>query len=230
MRTAIVLLATALYLAASAFALTGQEIAEKAYEANKADEDSIEDFTCRMTHIIAEKDGDEMVKIVGNLYVKEPDMEHFEILEYYEDGKKGDIPDDDDDEEEMELKFPFDEDFFDDYEYKYKRTETMSGKECYVVGVIGKKKSEGYIKGTAWFETGSYHIVKLYGELYKQPKDVSESNMTMYFKEYDGYVMPSKIKFYAKATFLLFINKKIVMTQDFSGYKFNSGLSDGLFE
>ncbi|MCP4228961.1 MAG: outer membrane lipoprotein-sorting protein [bacterium] len=223
---AIIILATT-----ASVALTGQEIAEKAYEASKADDDKIQEFTCKLTHDVADKDGDEMNRVVGNLYYKEPDMDHFEILEFYKDGKKEDIPDDDDeDKEELEIKFPFDEDYFDDYEYKYKRTETLNGKECYVVGVIGKKKTEGYIKGTAWFETGSYNIVKLYGELYKQPKDVSESSMTMYFKEYDGHVMPSKIKFYAKATFLLFINKKIYITQKFSGYAFNNGLSDSLFK
>ncbi len=226
-RTVYVLIFT-FFLTTPAFALTGQEIAERAYEANG---DSIQDFTCKLIHIVAEKDGDEMARLVGNLYHKEPDKDYFEILEYYEDGKKEDIPDEDDeDKEEMEIKFPFDEDYFADYKYTYKRTEILDGKECYVVGVTGKKKSEGYIKGTAWFEAGSYEIVKLYGELYEQPKNVSESNMTMYFKEYDGHIMPSKIKFYAKAMFLLFINKKIYMTQEFSDYRFNTGLSDGLFE
>lgn len=220
-----------LTIALPAFALTGREIAEKAYEASEANGDSINDFTCKLTHVVADEDGDEMARLVGNLYHKEPDKDHFEIIEYYKDGKKEDLPDDDDeDEEEMEIKFPFDEDYFDDYEYKYKRTETESGKECYVVGIIGKKKSEGYFKGTAWIDSDSYHMVKLYGELYEQPENVSESSMTMFFKEFDGRVMPSKVKMYAKATFLLFINKKIYITQEFSGYEFNTGLDDGLFK
>ena len=45
--------------------------------------------------------------------------------------------------------------------------------------------------------------------------------MTMFFHEYGGRTMVTKVSMYAKATFLLFLNKDIYVTSTFSGYRFN---------
>jgi len=212
-------------------ALTGQEIAEKAYNALRGQEDGYTDYTVNFTQVTTDKDGEEMGRAKCKMYFKKPDKFHVDILEYYERGEKKDPPERDKDEEgKLDLKLPLDKDHFRDYRFTYKATEEVSGKKCYRLAFSSAKEAEGYIYGSLWVSAGDYNVVKGIGQLYVQPEHCSESSMTMHFSDYGGRTMVRKVSMYAKATFLLFINKDIYITTTYTGYKFNQGIPESKFE
>jgi outer membrane lipoprotein-sorting protein len=217
---------------AAAAALTGEEIAKKAYDVLRGQEDSYTDYVVNFTQVTTDKDGEELGRAKCKMYFKKPDKVHVDVLEYYEGGEKKDPPEPEDNEkgDELDLKLPLDEDYFHDYRFTYKATESVSKKECYKVAFSSTKKSDGYLYGSIWVTADDYKIVKGKGQPYVQPEHCSESSMTMYFSDYGGRIMARKISMYAKATFLLFINKDIYINTTYTGYKFDQGIPDSTFD
>jgi hypothetical protein len=212
-------------------ALTGQEIAAKTYEVLQAQVDSYKDYTVFITQVTKDKEGEEMARVKCKLYFKKPDKEHVDVLEFYKGGEKEDPPKRRDDEDgRLKFKLPFEKEYFRDYRFTYKDTETVSGEKCWRVAFNSTKEVEGYIYGSIWIAANGYRLVKGTGQPYVQPPHCSKSSMTMYFREYDGRTMVSRVSMYARATFLLFINKDIYVTSTYSGYKFNQGVPDSKFQ
>lgn len=233
MRRAILFIIGALFVFAGypARALTGQEIAEKAYEVLRAQQNGFTDYTAYITQVTKDKEGEEMARAKCKMYFKKPDKVHVDILEYFEGGEKKDPPKrQDDGDDGLEFKLPLEKEYFADYRFTYKATETVSGKKCYRLAFSSTKEAEGYIYGSLWVAAGDYKIVKGSGQPYVQPPHCSKSSMTMYFSDYGGRTMARKVSMYAKATFLLFINKDIYITTTYSGYKFNQGIPDSKFK
>jgi hypothetical protein len=231
MRRAIQLLIGAFFVfsGSQAGALTGQEIAEKAYDILQAQKDSYKDYTAYITRVTKDKEGEEMGRTRCEMYFKKPDKVHVDIREYYKGGEKKDPPNRRGDDDGFELKLPFEKEYFRDYRFTYKDTENVSGEKCYRLAFNSTKKVEGYVHGSIWVAADGYGLVKGTGQPYVQPPHCSKSSMTMYFAEYDGRTMLSKVSMYARATFLLFINKDIYVTATYSGYKFNQGIPDSKF-
>jgi hypothetical protein len=214
-----------------ASALTGQEIAEKAYKVLRAQEDDYADYTVNFTQVTTDKDGEEMGRAKCKMYFKKPDKVHVDVIEYYEGGEKKDPPKrDKDGGDKMELKLPLDKGYFRDYRFTYEDTEEISGKKCYRLAFNSTKEAEGYIHGSLWVAADDYKIVKGAGQPYVQPEHCSKSSLTMYFSDYGGRTMVRKVSMYAQATFLLFINKDIYVTTTYTGYKFDQGIPDGKFK
>ena len=217
--------------ACAAGALTGREIAERAYKVLRAQEDGFADYTVNFTQVTTDKDGEEMGRAKCKMYFKMPDKVHVDIVEYYEGGEKKDPPKRKKDEDgRLGLKLPLDKDYFRDYRFTYKATEEVSGKKCYRLAFSSTKGTEGYVYGSLWVSAGDYKIVKGTGRPYVQPKHCSESSITMHFSDYGGRTMVRKVSMYARATFLLFVNKDIYITNTYTGYKFNQGIPDSKFK
>jgi outer membrane lipoprotein-sorting protein len=230
-RIVLLCIGTGLVCAAAAGALTGGEIAKKAHDVLRGQDDNYDDYTVDFTQVTTDKDGEEMGRAKCKMYFKQPDKMHVDVLEYYEGGKKKDPPEQkDDDDGKFEIKLPLDEDCFGDYRFTYKATEEVSGKNCYRVAYNSTKKTDGYLHGSIWVTTDGYKLVKGTGQPYVQPEHCSESSMTMYFSDYGGRIMARKVVMYAKATFLLFINKDIYITTTYTGYKFDQGIPDSKFD
>jgi hypothetical protein len=211
-------------------ALTGQEIAEKAYEILQTQKDTYKDYTAYITQVTKNKEGEEIGRANGKMYFKKPDKVHVDIREYYKGGEKKDPPNRGGNEDDgVELKLPFEKEYFRYYRFTYKDTEAVSGEKCYRLAFNSTKEAEGYVYGSIWITADGYALVKGTGQPYVQPPHCSKSSMTMYFDEYDGRTMVSKVSMYARATFFLFINKDIYVTSTYSGYKFNQGIPDGKF-
>lgn len=219
-------------LAASAGALTGGDIASRAYDVFVAEHDSYGDYVVDLTQVVKDDEGKEMSRAKCKMYFKQPDLTHVDVLEYFEAGDKKKVPEREnkDDDGKFEIKYPFEEEYYGDYAFTYKATETVAGKKCYKVAFSSPKKTEGYVNGSAWIDAGNYKLVKVYAEPYVQPEHVSTSNMTMHFTEFAGRTMVTKVSMYAKATFLLFINKDIYITSLFSNYKFDQGIPGSKFD
>jgi hypothetical protein len=217
------------FSASPACALTGQEIAARAYDVLQAQADTYKDYTAYITQVTKDKEGEEMARAKCKLYFKKPDKERVDVLEFYKGGKKEDPPDRDDDER-LKFKFPFEKEYFRDYRFTYKDTENVSGEKCYRLAFSSSKDGEGYIYGSLWIAADGYKLVKGTGQPYVQPPHCSKSSTTMYFDQYDGRTMVSKLSMYARVTFLLFINKDIYVASTYSGYKFNQGIPDSKFK
>ena len=217
--------------ACAAGALTGPEIAEKAYRVLRAQEEGFADYTVNFTQVTTDEEGEEMGRAKCRLYFKRPDKVHVDILEYYEGGKKKDPPKpEDNDGDKLKLKLPLEKEYFRDYRFTYEATEEVSGRKCYRLAFNSTKKAEGYVYGSLWISADDYKVVKGTGRPYVQPEHCSESSITMYFSDYGGRTMLRKVSMYAKATFLIFINKDIYVTNTYSGYKFNQGIPDSRFK
>jgi hypothetical protein len=233
MRRAILFLIGAFFVfsGSQAGALTGQEIAEKTYEILQTQKDSYKDYTAHITQVTKDKEGEEIGRTKSKMYFKKPDKVHVEVREYYKGGEKKDPPNRRDGEDDgFELNLPFEKEYFRYYRFKYKFTENVSGEKCYRLAFNSTKEAEGYIYGSIWIAADGYKLVKGSGQPYVQPEHCSKSSMTMYFDEYDGRTMLSKVSMYARATFLIFINKDIYVTATYSEYKFNQGIPDKIFK
>ena len=232
MRRAILFVIGAFFVfsGSQAGALTGQEIAEKTYKILQTQKDSYKDYTAYITQVTKDKEGEEIGRTKSKMYFKKPDKVHVDIREYYKGGEKKDPPNRRGDEDDgFELKLPFEKEYFREYRFTYKDTENVSGEKCYRLVFNSTKKAGGYIYGSIWVAADGYKLVKGTGQPYVQPEHCSKSSMTMYFAEYDGRTMLSKVSMYARATFLIFINKDIYVTATYSGYKFNQGIPDDKF-
>lgn len=219
------------FAGSQAGALTGQEIAERAYEVLRAQRDGYTDYTAHITQVTKDKEGEEMARVKCKMFFRKPDKVYVDVLEYYEGGEKKDPPKRRDDEDDgVEFKLPLDEGYFPDYRFTYKATEAVSGEKCYRLAFSSSKEAKGYVYGSLWISADGYKLVKGSGQPYVQPKHCSKSSMTMYFKEYGGRTMVTKVSMYAKATFLLFLNKDIYITSLFSNYKFDQGIPAGKFK
>jgi outer membrane lipoprotein-sorting protein len=216
--------------ACTAAALSGQEIAERAYKVLRVQEEGFADYTVNFTQVTTDKEGEELGRARGKLYFKRPDKVRVEFLEYYEGGERKDPPKREKKEgDQLELKLPLEREYFRDYRFTYRATEDVSGKRCYRLAFTSTKKAEGYVSGSLWISAGDYKVVKGTGRPYVQPEHCSESSMTMYFSDYGGRTMLRKVSMYARATFLFVINKDIYVTNTYSGYKFNQGIPDSRF-
>jgi outer membrane lipoprotein-sorting protein len=217
----------------AAEALTGADIASRAYDVFVTEHDSYGDYVVDLTQVVKDKAGKEMSRTKCKMYFKQPDLTHIDVLEYSEKGEKKEVPDrkreEDEGDDKFKIKYPFEKEYYRDYAFTYKATETVSAKKCYKVAFTSPKRSEGYVYGSAWIDAGNYKLVKVYAQLYVQPEHVSTSHMTMYFKEFGGRTMVTKVSTYAKATFLLFVNKDIYITSLFSNYKFDEGIPASKF-
>lgn len=211
-------------------ALTGREIAEKAYKVLRAQEDGFTDYTVNFTQVTTDKEGGEMGRAKCKLYFKRPDKVRVDVLEYYEGGEKKDPPKRDrDGGDDLELKLPLDREHYRDYRFTYKATEDVSGKKCYRLAFNSAKAAEGYVYGSLWIAAGDYKVVKGTGQPYVQPEHCTKSSITMYFGDYGGRTMLRKVSMHAEATFLFFIDKEIYVTNTYSGYEFNQGIPDSRF-
>jgi hypothetical protein len=211
-------------------ALSGGEIAERAYKVLRAQEDGYTDYIVNFTQLTTDKGGEEMGRAKCKLYFKNPDKVRVEVLEYYEGGEKKEPPKRDKKEgDQLELKLPLDRKHYRDYRFTYKATEEVAGKRCYRLAFSSTKKAEGYLYGSLWISADDYRVVKGTGRPYIQPEHCSESSITMYFSDYGGRTMLRKVSMYARATFLIFINKDIYVTNTYTGYKFNQGIPDSRF-
>lgn len=208
-------------------ALTGQEIAERAYEVLQAQQDTFTDYTARVTQVTKDKDGDEMARVMGKLFFKKPDKVFVDVVEYYEGARKKDPPERRDDD--VRFKLPLEKEYFRDYRFTYKAAEDVSGRRCYRLGFRATKEDEGYVFGSIWISTDDYKVVKGTGEPYVPPPHCSTLKLTMYFDDFSGRTMLSKVSMYARATFLIFINKDVYVTSTYSGYAFNQGIPDSKF-
>ena len=231
-RTILFAIGACIVLAGSqAGALTGPEIAKKAHDVLLAQEEAYADYTVDFTQVTTDKGGKEMGRAECRMYFKRPDKIQVDVLEYYENGEEKDPPKQEDkDDGKLDLKLPLDKDYFGDYQFTYKATEGVEGKECYRVAFNSAKKAEGYIYGSIWVTADDFRIVKGTGQPYVQPEHCSESSITMYFSDYGGRIMARKVVMYAKATFLLFINKDIYINTTYRGYKFDQGIPDSKFK
>jgi outer membrane lipoprotein-sorting protein len=208
-------------------ALTGQEIAERAYRVFQAQQDTFTDYTARVTQVTKDKKGGEMARVRGKLFFKKPDKVLVDVVEYYEGARKKEPPKRRDDD--LQFKLPLEKDYFRDYRFTYKAAEDVSGKRCYRLGFRATKEDEGYVFGSIWISADDYKVVKGTGQPYVRPPHCSTLKLTMYFDDFDGRTMLSKVSTYARATFLLFINQDIYMTSTYSGYAFNQGIPDSKF-
>jgi hypothetical protein len=130
----------------------------------------------------------------------------------------------------MEFKLPLQREYYRDYRFTYEDTEVVGGERCYRLAFRSRREAEGYVYGSLWVAAADYRLVKGSGRPYVQPSHCSTSRLTMYFGQYDGRTMVSKVSMHARATFLLFINKDIYITSTYSGYKFNQGIPESKFK
>jgi outer membrane lipoprotein-sorting protein len=216
-----------IFMGYKARALTGQEIAERAYKVVQAQQDTFTDYTAHVTQVTKDKTGEEMARVRGKLFFKKPDRVFVDIAEYYEGDEKKDPPKRRDDD--LRFKLPLEKDYFRDYRFTYKAAEDVFGKKCYRLVFRATKEDEGYVFGSIWISADDYKVVKGTGQPYVRPPHCSTLKLTMYFDDFDGRTMLSKVSTYARATFLLFINKDIYMTSTYSGYAFNQGIPDSKF-
>jgi len=207
----------------AARALTGPEIAARAYAAAAATTDSYVGFNAAVVQIGTDADGKEISRVTGRVYFAKPDTRRFDVTELVLDGKKQEIPKDEakkKDDKEFEIKTPFEKEYFNEYSFTYMATETVTGVECYKVDFAAGNKGEGYCYGSAWVAADDFHMVKSYGRPYVQPEHCSASSMTTFFRVAGGRAMPYKQVVYVKATFLKFINKEMWFTSYVTDYQF----------
>jgi len=216
--------------ALNGFALTDADIAARAYNVVQQDLASYDDYTAELTQVTKDKEGQELARVKVKVYFKKPDKTRFEILAYYEKGEKKEVPEQKEGGGKFEIKYPLDKKYYGDYTFTYKATEAVAATRCYKLAFASAKRSEGYIYGSAWVAADTFKLVKAAGQPYKQPRGVSRSNVTMYFKDFAGRNMTYKSAMYAKVSFLLFINKDLYITSHYSNYQFNQGLGDAAFE
>ena len=78
------------------------------------------------------------------------------------------------------------------YQARFRGTETMAGRVCYMIDLMPRRKSKYLLDGTLWIDTGSYGVVRLQGSPSASVSMwVGTPHITEEFSEISGLWLPS---------------------------------------
>ena len=78
------------------------------------------------------------------------------------------------------------------YQARFRRTETIAGRLCYVIDLMPRRKSRYLLDGTLWVDSGSYGVVRLQGSPSASVSMwVGTPHITEEFSEIGGLWLPS---------------------------------------
>jgi hypothetical protein len=78
------------------------------------------------------------------------------------------------------------------YQARFRRTETIAGRVCYVIDLMPRRKSRYLLDGTIWVDAGSYGVVRLQGSPSASVSMwVGTPHITEEFSEIGGLWLPS---------------------------------------
>jgi hypothetical protein len=210
------------------YGVTGAEVAEKATAAWDETWNSFGDYKVEVHNVTNDADGKEISNHVAYEYFKKPDKTAYKIIEYYEEGKKKDVPGGEG--ESLEVKWPFESENFNDYHFAYVEAVKYKGVDCDVIKFTSNKEEKGYIYGKAWVgnETGRLYVIKC--SMYKNPKHVTKASARVYFDVFDGRNMVSKMVMSVDYSAYLIFSGTLEVTDIYKDYQFDVGLTDARFK
>jgi hypothetical protein len=89
------------------------------------------------------------------------------------------------------------------YRARFRGTETIAGRFCYVIDLLPRRKSKYLIEGTLWIDPASYGIVRLQGSPSASVSIwVGTPHITQEFSEIGGLWLPTCTRFVSSGRLL----------------------------
>jgi hypothetical protein len=89
------------------------------------------------------------------------------------------------------------------YRVRFRGTEIMAGRFCYVLDLLPKRKSKYLIEGTLWIDSISYGVVRLQGSPSASVSIwVGTPHITQEFSEIGGLWLPTSMRVFSSGRLL----------------------------